>query len=87
MADIIGTDEGWQAVQNILDGPDEPIDPNTKRPFGDHGSANAAIECALDTSNHDHDSMNQICFLEAWRDGSAYEGWPEYYDWLRKKDM
>lgn len=62
------------------------IDPRTKRPLGDHGPAHLAIEYALMAEKHDHDGYNQLAFLEAWREGNAFEEWPEFYDWLRKQE-
>jgi hypothetical protein len=54
-------------------------DPRTGRPFGDHGTANDAIEYALDVV------MDEDCdcsgFLRAWREGDLGD-WPEFYEWL-----
>lgn len=61
------------------------IDPRTGRPLGDHGSAEAAIEFALDGTNHDHDAYNALTFLSAWREGAAFEEWPEFYPWLKAR--
>ncbi len=58
------------------------IDPNTGRPLGDHGKASDAIDYALDVLDFIDDPIQ---FLIDWRDGSAVEEWPEFYDWL--KDM
>jgi hypothetical protein len=57
------------------------MDPRTGRPNGDHGTANDAIDFALDTSS----GLEAEDFLRAWRDGSLEE-WPDYYVWLRKRD-
>ena len=54
------------------------LDPRTGRPWGDHGTANDAIEFALDV---DDDCET---FLREWRTGSLDE-WPEYYQWLKEK--
>lgn len=59
------------------------IDPNTGRPLGDHGTANDALEWMWDHSG-DVDPGNQAAFLECWRDGSAFEEWPEYYVWMKE---
>lgn len=56
------------------------IDPRTGRPLGDHGTANDAIDYALDGGG---EAWTQtVEFLTAWRDGDLSE-WPEYYRWLR----
>jgi hypothetical protein len=55
------------------------IDPNTGRPCGDHGTAQNALDYALDVIE---DWAEMVDFLTAWRDGAAFEDWPEYYDWL-----
>lgn len=62
-------------------------DPRTGRPFGDHGTANQAIEYALDASKHDFDVANQIEFLKAWREGGAFEEWPEFYAGLADQEQ
>lgn len=56
------------------------IDPRTGRPWGDHGTASQALEWALDGG--DSDLGNQIEFLRAWREGDAFDEWPEFYGWL-----
>lgn len=56
-------------------------DPRTGRPVGDHGTANDAIDFALE-----HAGMEEREFLDAWRDGSAFDEWPEFYAWLRERD-
>jgi hypothetical protein len=55
------------------------IDTNTGRPFGDHGTANDALDYALDVIE---DWAEMVDFLFAWREGAAYEDWPEFYHWL-----
>lgn len=60
------------------------IDPRTGRTPGDHGTANQALEFALDHS--DGDLGNMEAFLRAWREGDAAEEWPEFYDWLRSQE-
>lgn len=62
------------------------LDPRTGRPLGDHGPAHLAIEYTLESKFHDHDGYNALAFLEAWREGSAFEEWPEFYPWLAKKE-
>jgi hypothetical protein len=64
--------------------PKIPIDPRTGRPFGDHGTGAQAIEFALDHT--DHDLGNMEAFLIAWREGGAFEEWPEFYTWLKGED-
>lgn len=59
----------------------EHYDPNTGREFGDHGTANQAIEWLLDHSS-DTELANGHEFLRAWREGWAWEAWPEFYEWL-----
>jgi hypothetical protein len=58
------------------------IDPNTGRPYGDHGTANDAIEYALDVLDFIDGPME---FLNDWREGAAFEEWPEFYRWLANK--
>jgi hypothetical protein len=50
-------------------------DPHTGRPFGDHGTANQAIDFALSEAHETYE------FLKAWREGDLEE-WPEFYVWL-----
>jgi hypothetical protein len=57
----------------------ERFDPNTGRPFGDHGTAAQALEWAL---NHYGDQFEGLDFLRAWQTGEAWEEWPEFYEWL-----
>lgn len=56
------------------------IDPKTGREFGDHGSANEAIDFALD---HEGTGMTWE-FLKSWRQGDLEE-WPEYYAFLEER--
>jgi hypothetical protein len=58
----------------------EAIDPRTGMPFGDHGSLEEALEWALDV---EEDSLGSVTFLRAWREGSAFEEWQDFYLWLR----
>lgn len=55
------------------------IDPHTRRPFGDHGDANDAIEWALDHAP----AFDEVSFLRCWREGNLGE-WPEFYAWLKE---
>jgi hypothetical protein len=64
----------------------QPIDPRTNRPVGDHGSATDAIAYTLDGAHHDFDQGNALAFLEAWNEGGAFEEWPEFYQWLAKRE-
>lgn len=59
------------------------IDANTNRPVGDHGTANDALDYALDVIE---DWAEMVDFLFAWREGAAYEDWPEFYDWLSDRE-
>jgi hypothetical protein len=59
------------------------VDETTDRPFGDHGTAEQAIDFMLDV--HEPDCGNQIEFLRNWREGNLSE-WPEFYAWLSKKE-
>lgn len=63
---------------SFKDPPWERYDPNTGLDFGDHGTAAHAIEWALEHG----DVLEAPDFLEAWRDGCAWEEWPEFYEWL-----
>lgn len=58
------------------------IDPNTGRIKGDHGTHQDAVEYILDVQQAPGEETE---FLQAWSDGTAYEEWPEFYDWLREK--
>lgn len=57
----------------------ERYDPDTGRTFGDHGTAVQAMEWAFNNGGLEWDIVD---FLGAWRDGSAWEEWPEFYEWL-----
>jgi hypothetical protein len=56
-------------------------DPRTGRPWGDHGTANQAIDFTLQPF------VDLGCpaedFLRCWRDGDLEE-WPEFYDFLKE---
>lgn len=56
------------------------VDPITKRPYGDHGTALQAIDFALDELRE----IDASCFLYDWRCGDLL-AWPEYYEWLAKQ--
>ena len=56
-------------------------DPTTNRPWGDHGTADDAIEFLLDVRQV---AGEETEFLKAWREGDLRE-WPEYYEWLNRK--
>lgn len=58
-----------------------PIDPETNRPIGDHGTAADAIDFALDHEGGDCDT-----FLRRWREGDAASEWPDFYEWLAKRE-
>lgn len=51
-----------------------------KRPLGDHGTAQDAIDFALDELRDFHAD-----FLTAWREGDLAE-WPEFYVWLEVRE-
>lgn len=59
------------------------IDSRTGRPPGDHGEAHFAIDFALDNVQ-DHFEREE--FLKSWREGGAFEDWPEFYPWLKNKE-
>jgi hypothetical protein len=56
------------------------IDERTGRQAGNHGTANQALEYALDV--HEADPGNQLEFLRAWREGDLADEWPDFYTWL-----
>lgn len=56
------------------------IDERTGRPFGDHGTANQAIDFVLDGPGDFYEAGE---FLSSWREGDLDE-WPEYYLWLKE---
>lgn len=60
------------------------IDARTGRPFGDHGQAIDAMNYALDVIE---DWAEMVDFLYAWREGAAFEDWPEFYDWLKENGL
>ncbi len=57
-------------------------DPETGRPWGDHGTSAQAIEWSLHV-NRDGQVEE---FLSAWQTGLAAEEWPEFYEWLREEE-
>lgn len=57
-------------------------DPRTGRPWGDHGTANQALEYALD---HEANFGDPEAFLRCWREGDLEE-WPEFYVWLAEQE-
>lgn len=59
----------------------ERYDPNTGRPFGDHGTCAQAIAWIFSHGDQS-DPADRQEFLRAWREGSAWEEWPEFYHWL-----
>ena len=59
-----------------------PIDPNTGRPFGDHGEGHQAIQFALEEID---DPLNRLTFLENWMFDDLGE-WPEFYTWLKGQE-
>lgn len=63
---------------------DISVDPRTGRPLGDHGTANDAIEFALEHT--DGDLANMEAFLRDWREGAVFHEWPEFYSWLRRRE-
>lgn len=60
---------------------EDGIDPRTGRPWGDHGTANQAIDYTL-TPGVDLGCPAED-FLRCWREGDLEE-WPEFYDYLRE---
>lgn len=58
------------------------LDPATGRPFGDHGTAAAALEFAFERID---DPAEQVEFLQDWYKGDAAEYWPMFYEWLRER--
>ncbi|HLP67796.1 MAG TPA: hypothetical protein VK181_09780 [Rhizobium sp.] len=56
------------------------INRKTGRPYGDHGTAEQAIEYALDHAGGETDT-----FLRAWQQG-ALDEWPEFYTWLKEQE-
>lgn len=54
----------------------ESLDPRTGRPFGDHGTAEQAIDFAISVADTEAEA-----FLRSWQQGDLDE-WPEFYVWL-----
>jgi len=61
----------------------DSIDSRTGRKLGDHGEALHAINYSLD---HIDDFYEADSFLKDWREGAAFENWPEYYTWLKEQE-
>lgn len=60
----------------------ERVDPRTGRVPGDHGSASDALDFALDSYGCDQ----PIEFLRDWREGAAFDEWPDFYAWLARRE-
>lgn len=73
-----------EGTGSVSDKPEPPRDSRTGRSIGDHGSAHDAITFAIDI--HEPDPGNQVEFLRAWQQGSAFEEWPEFYEWLADRE-
>ncbi len=56
------------------------INRNTGRPYGDHGTAEQAIEYAMNHADGEIDA-----FLRCWQQG-ALDEWPEFYTWLEGQE-
>ncbi len=52
------------------------IDPRTDRPYGDHGTANEAIDYAIERAGIEAGE-----FLVAWREGTLEE-WDDFYAYI-----
>lgn len=60
------------------------IDPTTGRRFGDHGTAQNAIDFVL--SNGGEAGVGETeAFLRCWTEGDL-GGWPDFYAWLAKSE-
>jgi hypothetical protein len=57
-------------------------DDRTGRRYGDHGTAQQALEWALHEGDRVLEVDDPIQFLLAWREGGAWRDWPEFYRWL-----
>lgn len=62
-----------------------PLDPRTGRPFGDHGTAQAAIDYVL-SNDIGIFGLEAEAFLRSWNEGNLTE-WPDYYEWLAKREL
>jgi len=58
-------------------------DPRTGRRFGDHGTAEQAIDFALAGNNEAWTQETE--FLRCWRTGDLDE-WTEFYPWLARQE-
>jgi hypothetical protein len=58
------------------------IDRKTGLPYGDHGTANEAIDYLLSPEGAQAPGEETI-FLRCWREGADADEWPDYYAWLR----
>lgn len=69
---------------SFLDPPWErpDYDPDTGRPWGDHGTLEQALEWALEDGDRIREVDDVETFLRVWREGRAWEEWPEFYRWL-----
>lgn len=56
-----------------------------KRALHDHGTAQDAIDYALDALVFD-DAHDRLAFLACWQNG-ALDEWPEFYPWLDRRAL
>lgn len=53
----------------------------TGRPFGDHGTAQDAIDFLMAELDN---TLDRGDFIEDWTHGDL-DAWPEFYDWLNRR--
>lgn len=78
IANIVRAALASAGAQPAPDDAETRIDPRTGFPLGEHGTAQQAIDWLLDV-NRDGQERE---FLSVWRDGGAWQEWPEFYEWL-----
>lgn len=58
------------------------LDRRTGLPYGDHGTAQEAIDYLLSDGGQQAPG-EETAFLRNWLVGDLDREWPEYYDWLQ----
>lgn len=75
---------GWINLRRMWREHRTPIDPRTGRPVADHGEGHHAVQFAIEEIE-DHWERSE--FLIEWMHGGAWEGWPEFYPWLKEREI
>lgn len=67
-----------------IQGEGEGLDPNTGRPPRDHGTAEQALEYAVERFSDDPGTF--MSFLHHWNEGAAFEAFRPFYAWLKERE-